>query len=255
MTTHLISRILPLFLLGTALAAQEVQVRINDRLSSATTSRGQVFDGSLVRGISMGGQACPKGSPVFGRVIAAKSSGQLSRAAVLELELASIRCSGRTFLILADPVRLEGESKAIVAWDLNSGSPANVQPSDDNRYYRRQANWYQNRYSADDYAANQEHVLFSERERNIMRACVTSEGSGLPRGISKRDRLPTGLEKQLRRNETLPAGLQKKVQPLPSACVVELPRIPRGWERVILAGRILLLDRERRIIDLFFLAG
>jgi hypothetical protein len=254
-TTSLISRILPLFLLGTALSAQEVQVRINDRLSSATAPPGEVFDGSLVRGISMGGQTCPKGSPVFGRVTDSTSSGRLSNPGVLELELTSIRCLGRTFLILADPVRLEGEPEAIVAWELHSGSRANAQPDENYRYYRRQANWRQYRDNDDDYAGNQDHVLFSERERSIMRACVTSERSGLPRGIGKRDRLPPGLEKQLRRNGTLPPGLQKKVQPLPSACVVELPRIPRGWKRVILAGRILLLNRERRIIDLFFLAG
>jgi hypothetical protein len=68
--------------------------------------------------------------------------------------------------------------------------------------------------------------------------------------LAKRDRLPPGLEKQLQRNGTLPPGLQKRVQPLPEQCDARLPRLPHDWERVILSGRIILLDQAQRILDI-----
>jgi hypothetical protein len=72
--------------------------------------------------------------------------------------------------------------------------------------------------------------------------------------LAKKDRLPPGLEKQLQRNGTLPPGLQKRVRPLPESCEVRLPRLPREWERVILGGRIILLDGEQTIHDIIDLA-
>jgi hypothetical protein len=161
------------------------------------------------------------------------------------------------------------EPEAIVGWNLTSISETRSSTreryrdreryredadDDDDRYERRESHGhhddaYRRGDDDDDYA------VFSERDRGIIRACLSSGRSGLPPGLAKKDRLPPGLEKHLQRNGTLPPGLQKKVQPLPYACVDELPRIPRGWERVILGGRILLLNRERRIIDLFFIAG
>ncbi len=94
---------------------------------------------------------------------------------------------------------------------------------------------------------------FSERDRWVIRGCFGDSRQGLPPGLAKKDRLPPGLERHLQRNGTLPPGLQKKVQPLPSACEARLPRLPHQWARVVLGGRIILLDPGRRIIDLFWL--
>jgi hypothetical protein len=313
-----ISRILPLLLLGTALLAQEVQVRINNHLSSASAEPGTTFDGSLVNAVSLAGRACPKGSSVAGRVTDSKSSGRLSSPGVLELEINSIQCSGRNYSVSAEPLRIEGrshtkrnatligggaaagavlggllgggkgaligagagagagtvgaaatgkkeaevESEAIVAWNLTSVAEAQVprreryrdhdRDGDRDAYDRRDDHRrgnYNDRRHEDDY------MVFNERQRSIIRACVNSGRSGLPPGLAKKDRLPPGLEKHIQRDGTLPPGLQKRVQPLPYACSDELPNLPGGWDRVILSGRILLLNRERRIIDLFFLAG
>ena len=93
--------------------------------------------------------------------------------------------------------------------------------------------------------------VFSPHDQVILRGCVGDNYSNLPPGLAKRDSLPPGLEKQLRRNGTLPPGLQKRVQPLPEACEVQLPRLPRDWERVILGGRIILLDGAQTIHDIF----
>ena len=314
-----IARILPLLLLGTALTAQQIQVRVNDNLSSATTEVGTTFDGTLVNSVSLNGRACAKGSSVQGRVTDAKSSGRLSAPGVLELELTSIQCSGRSYVVTAEPLRLEGkshtkrnatligggaaagailgglmgggkgaiigagvgagtgtagaaatgkkeaeiESEAIVAWNVTAvseeQSSRRYRDRDGDRDrdrddYDRRGDYRRHDRDGDGWRDN-DYMVFSERQQNIIRACLNSGRSGLPPGLAKRDNLPPGLEKHIQRNGTLPPGLQKKVQPLPYACSDELPNVPSGWERVILSGRILLLNRERRIIDLFFLAG
>lgn len=110
---------------------------------------------------------------------------------------------------------------------------------------------------ADDYEETSYHgrepAEFSQRERQMIRDCFVDDRRGLPPGLAKKDRLPPGLERHLQRNGTLPPGLQKRVQPLPSVCTARLPRLPRAWARVVLSGRIILLDPRQRIVDLFWL--
>jgi hypothetical protein len=97
--------------------------------------------------------------------------------------------------------------------------------------------------------------VFSAHDQVILRGCVGNNYSNLPPGLAKRGgNLPPGLEKQLQRNGTLPPGLQKRVQPIPEACEVQLPRLPRNWELVILGGRIILLDGAQTIHDILDLS-
>jgi outer membrane lipoprotein SlyB len=94
---------------------------------------------------------------------------------------------------------------------------------------------------------------FSDQERQVIGDCFVNDRAGLPPGLAKKNHLPPGLERQLQRNGTLPPGLQKRVQPLPGSCEAQLPRLPRDWARVVLSGRIILLDPQQRIVDLFWL--
>jgi hypothetical protein len=94
---------------------------------------------------------------------------------------------------------------------------------------------------------------FSDHERRTISDCFVNDRAGLPPGLAKKDRLPPGLERHLHRNGTLPPGLQKHVQPLPGSCAARLPRLPRDWSRVVLSGRIILLDPRQTIVDLFWL--
>lgn len=97
---------------------------------------------------------------------------------------------------------------------------------------------------------------FSERDRGIISDCMANSYAGLPPGLAKRGgNLPPGLERQLQRNGTLPPGLQRRVQPLPGECDARLPRLPGGWVRVVLGARIMLLDPDNRIVDMFWLSG
>jgi hypothetical protein len=102
-----------------------------------------------------------------------------------------------------------------------------------------------------DATVNLSLTLFSYEQRERITQCFERNPEGLPPGLAKRETLPPGLEKHLRKNGTLPPGLQKKIQPFPSACIADLPRLPSGWVRVIITDRVILLDASKRIVDWF----
>jgi hypothetical protein len=93
---------------------------------------------------------------------------------------------------------------------------------------------------------------FTNYDRQNIRGCF-ADTSNLPPGLAERDSLPPGLEQQVERNGTLPPGLEKRAQPLPEGCDARLPRLPADWSRVVLGRRVLLLDPDHRIVDLFSL--
>jgi hypothetical protein len=96
---------------------------------------------------------------------------------------------------------------------------------------------------------------FSTYDRRIISECFVDDRGNLPPGLARRDHLPPGLERHVQRNGTLPPGLERRVQSMPDQCAARLPRLPRDWSRVMLGGRVLLLDPNMRIVDLFWLRG
>lgn len=98
---------------------------------------------------------------------------------------------------------------------------------------------------------NGDWQVFSSRDRRSIRTCFQENESNLPPGLAKRDKLPPGLEKQLERNGTLPPGLQKRVQPLPDVCENQLGPLPEGVWRGVYSRRVMLLDQDNRILDVF----
>ncbi len=91
-------------------------------------------------------------------------------------------------------------------------------------------------------------MIFSPQQRTLITNWFRNSRSNLPPGLAKRDRLPPGLEKQLRERGTLPPGLQKRVQPLPDDLERQLPRLPGGYRRVILAGSVILMNEKTSVI-------
>jgi hypothetical protein len=81
-------------------------------------------------------------------------------------------------------------------------------------------------------------VRFSKREVEIIAAyyreapAVRSEGHGR--------KLPRGIAKNLARGKQLPPGIAK--QPLPRGLIAQLPPPPPGLERLVVAGKILLVE-------------
>ncbi len=106
--------------------------------------------------------------------------------------------------------------------------------------------------SATDTAAKDSTPLFTLRDRRIIRNCVSEHASAFPPGTTDRPELPSGSERQIRRGEILSSDVQK-VQSLPLACEDQLPTLPHDLERVVYNGRVLLIDSENRILDMFYL--
>ncbi len=103
-------RFVPILLLSSLLSAQQIQVRINSRLSSDKTPAGTAFDGVLMNAVRLAGQDCAKGSPVGGVVSEAKSSGRLSSPGKLVVQPTWVSCHGRRVGVSAEPIVLEGRS-------------------------------------------------------------------------------------------------------------------------------------------------
>ncbi len=96
-------------------------------------------------------------------------------------------------------------------------------------------------------------VVFSDGELTTIRAYYDNAGTstanhggmgmGMSGGLSA---LPPGIEKNLARGKPLPPGIAKQV--LPSALRNILPPAPDGHERIIVAGKILLVAIATQVI-------
>ena len=105
--------------------------------------------------------------------------------------------------------------------------------------------------SRDEDRGDRVSLSFSERDQRIIHSYFRSNRRNFPPGLAKRNGdLPPGLERHLRRDGTLPPGLQKRVEPFPEDLDDRLPALPRGYSRVFLSGRALILARDGRIVDL-----
>jgi hypothetical protein len=162
------------------------------------------------------------------------------------------------------------DSESIIAWMTTQ--PSNVNNHGSQGRGRGNRNRY-NDYRGNNAGANRENNYdqsgnngggdyrrgdyrqFSDNDRNYISQCYSGgDRSGLPPGLAKKDRLPPGLEKQLQKNGKLPPGLQKRVQPLSADCQDRLPRLPADWERVVYGDRVILLDPQQTIVDIFRIA-
>lgn len=125
-----------------------------------------------------------------------------------------------------------------------------------NGHGKGKGNKHQQFQDDEDAAASYEgvgvRVVFSARDRDIIRDYYQDRFSNLPPGLAKRGgNLPPGLQKHLDRDGTLPPGLQKRVQPFPPELERRLPSLPRTYRRVTLGVDILILDRRtERIVDI-----
>lgn len=131
------------------------------------------------------------------------------------------------------------ESEAVLSWNTASDALVGASASS-----TAPAQRYENRDPAS-------LRTFTARDRSLVRTCFEDNASNLPPGLARRDSLPPGLDRQLQKNGTLPPGLQRRVQNLPQVCEAQLPPLPSDIERVVYARRVLLLDRDYRILDTF----
>jgi Ni/Co efflux regulator RcnB len=91
-------------------------------------------------------------------------------------------------------------------------------------------------------------IEFSESEARIIASWYREHGEKVgSRGRSKKaGGLPPGIAKNLGRGKALPPGIAK--QYLPDDLAAALPRPPAGYERVIVDGKILLVEIATRVV-------
>jgi hypothetical protein len=126
---------------------------------------------------------------------------------------------------------------------------------------RERANEYRDRGYNDRERESDDHpqrfrLYFSDRDERIIRDYFRSGdyGRGLPPGLARRNGdLPPGLEKRLHRGGSLPPGLERRVEPFPEDLDRRLEPMPRGYSRVILSGRAMILRDGGDIVDMMFI--
>ncbi len=91
-------------------------------------------------------------------------------------------------------------------------------------------------------------VVFSDNEIKIIRAYYASNGSVSGKGKHKHKHksLPPGIAKNLKRGKPLPPGIAK--QTLPYDLQRQLPAPPNGYERIIVGGKLLLVELGTQIV-------
>lgn len=91
-------------------------------------------------------------------------------------------------------------------------------------------------------------VVFSQDEIAIIGAWYRDHDSPSHRGGGKKKSkgLPPGIAKNLSRGKPLPPGIAK--QYLPDGLQHALPAPPSGYERIIVDGKVLLVEIATRVI-------
>ena len=91
-------------------------------------------------------------------------------------------------------------------------------------------------------------IVFSDEEARIIASWYREHGSeSRSRGKGKKPGgLPPGIAKNLARGKALPPGIAK--QNLPDGLIAALPGPPAGYERVVVDGKILLVEVATRVI-------
>ena len=91
-------------------------------------------------------------------------------------------------------------------------------------------------------------VVFTDGEIRLISAWYREHGSmeNKHQGKGKRNGLPPGISKNLARGKPLPPGIAK--QALPYELRRALPSVMDGHERVIVDGRVLLIETATQIV-------
>ena len=210
--------------------------------------------GAVIGGVAAGGKGAAIGAGIG-------AGGGTAVAAATGKHEAVVESEALLTWITVDPRALPARTNNNTAYRNNYRRDRESDDRDDDHHAaRRSAHHNEDEDDDDD---GDRHggdrggdYTFSAHDRVVLKGCMGDNYSNLPPGLAKRGgNLPPGLEKHLQRNGTLPPGLQTRGQPLPEECEVQLPRLPREWDRVILGSQIILLDGRQTIRDILEITG
>ena len=91
-------------------------------------------------------------------------------------------------------------------------------------------------------------VVFSDGEIQIISGYYKRDDALSHHGKQKHGKqgLPPGIAKNLQRGKPLPPGIAR--QSLPAELTASLPQVPKGYERVVIDGRIVLIEVATQVI-------
>ena len=207
---------------------------------------GSAGAGAVLGGVLGGGKGAAIG--------AATGAGAGTLAAFLtgKKEIALPSETQLTFNLTSVSMNSRDLSRLPRSGEAASRTPASRESGDDRDAGYAEGRKREGRGGGDDAESSRGGVpIFSSQQRTLITSWFRNSRSNLPPGLAKRDRLPPGLEKQLRERGTLPPGLQKRWQPLPGDLDRQLPRLPAGYKRGVVAGHVILMnDKTALIVDI-----
>ncbi len=89
-------------------------------------------------------------------------------------------------------------------------------------------------------------IVFSSNEATTIRAYYSAQNTRPTKHGKGRKSLPPGIEKNLARGKALPPGIAKQV--LPEGLLTLLPPAPKGYERILVSGKVLLVEIATQVI-------
>lgn len=97
------------------------------------------------------------------------------------------------------------------------------------------------------HAAIDVEVIFTDNEVRIISSWYHEHGDNSHKGRGKKSKgLPPGIAKNLQNGKPLPPGIAK--QYLPDGLQRALPAPPRGYERIIVDGKVLLVEIATHVV-------
>jgi hypothetical protein len=92
-------------------------------------------------------------------------------------------------------------------------------------------------------------VVFSDRDRVLIRDYYAAQYRGLPPGLAKQGKVPPGHAKKMQRGVPVPEG--HAWRNLPRDLEDRLSRLPEGYVRIVIGTDVGILDvRTRVVLDL-----
>lgn len=89
-------------------------------------------------------------------------------------------------------------------------------------------------------------VVFSDRDRTIIRDYYRGHVRGLPPGLAKQGKVPPGHAFRLERHRPLPAGVTWAHPP--ADLERRLSRLPDGYVHIVIGARLAILHTRTRVV-------
>lgn len=222
---------------ASSINVQPLQIKgESHKKSNATKTGGGALLGALIGGIAGGGKGAAIGAGAGAAAGTGAAAATGKKEAVVESEAVL------NFVTSSTPTPLPANTSAEQSTTSQAAAPAK-QEDETKSETPEQTNPSDKSFD--------NAVLFTARDRRVIRNCLEQHAAELPTGILDKPELPSGSDRQIRVGGMLPTEAENRAQSLPLVCEGQLPSLPGEQERVVYSGRVLLIDSSNHILDMF----